>query len=116
MKRIIVEISKFSKEIDKLIEQNRILIKDFEDFKNYIAFYPEDGDIVSGTGGVRKIRLKSAYGGKSGGFRIYYYDHQIKYKLVLLLICAKNKIENITDEEKKILKGIVDKIKEIKYE
>jgi mRNA-degrading endonuclease RelE of RelBE toxin-antitoxin system len=112
MNRKVTQTSVFSRKLAELIKTRRLVQKDFDDFKRKIAEYPELGDIVQGTGGIRKTRLKSASGGKSGGFRVCYYFHDVDLgEIFLITIYAKNEKEDITPNEKKDLKNIVDVIK-----
>ena len=111
MKREIVLIEKFKKELQKLIEKKKILKSDFEDFKKELMENPKKGDTISGTSGIRKIRLKSSSGGKSGGFRICYYYYVIREQIYLIYIYAKNEQENLTTEQKYILSEIANEIK-----
>ena len=112
MKRRIIQARGFSKEIDRLLHNRNLLAEDFEEFKKHLAENPKDGDLVPGTAGIRKTRLKSASKGKSGGFRICYYYYQEYEDLYLIMIYQKNKQENITAAEKKVLKELVLAIKE----
>lgn len=111
MKRQIIQTKQFIKAIDSLLKKRQLLIEDFNDFKRELIEYPEAGNIIIGTSGVRKIRLKSASGGKSGGFRVCYYFLTQDNKLFLILIYAKNVQENLTIQEKKELKELVSVIK-----
>jgi len=111
MKRKIIQTKYFNKLINNLINKRQILQEDFDNFKKELAEHPEMGDIISGTNGVRKVRLKSASRGKSGGSRICYYDIDHKNEIFLLLVYLKNQQENLTLEEKKILKEIVLEIR-----
>jgi hypothetical protein len=79
-----------------------------------LAENPSLGDMISGTGGVRKTRLKSSSRGKRGGFRVCYVDLANKERLYLLLIYPKNEQENLTMEDKKVLKELVDILKKDK--
>ncbi len=74
MKRKINQTNYFVKLINNLIKKRQLLEKDFDDFKKELAEHPDMGDIIQGTNGVRKARLKSASRGKSGGSRVCYYD------------------------------------------
>ncbi len=47
--------------IDGLIEKRKLLSKDFENFKDYLAKNPAGGDLIIGTGGIRKTRLKAPF-------------------------------------------------------
>lgn len=42
-------------------------------FKNYIARHYDDGDVIPGLGGIRKIRWQGGGHGKRGGVRVIYY-------------------------------------------
>lgn len=111
MKRQIVQTIAFEKEIDSLIAKRKLLLEDFEDFKKSLTENPEQGDVISGTGGIRKTRLKSASKGKRGGFRVCYLNVEDKLILFLLFIYPKNEQENLSSQEKAELKQIAETIK-----
>lgn len=66
---------------------------ELEEFIAYIATNYQKGDVVSGTGGVRKIRWTAKGKGKSGGVRIIYFN--VTEAVVLLTIYGKNVRETI---------------------
>ena len=66
MKRQIVQTKAFEKEVKSLISKRKLSDDDFEDFKKSLAENPEQGDVIPGTGGIRKVRLKSASTRKKG--------------------------------------------------
>lgn len=107
MKRIIKQTTFFSKCLDNLLKKRKLLKDDFDQFQNELAEHPDMGDVVPGTHGIRKVRLKSPSGGKSGGFRVCYYDVTRINEILLILIYAKNEQENLTTEQKKSLKDTV---------
>ena len=111
MKRIIIQIKLFSRTINTFLKKRSLLHEDFEEFKIELAKNPQLGDLIVGTAGCRKVRLKSSGKGKSGGFRICYYDMTEKNKIYLLFVYAKNDTENLTSEEKSILKELVTLLK-----
>lgn len=111
MKRKITQTKYFSKALNSLLKKRQILEEDFDDFQEGLAKNPEMGDIIPGTSGVRKARLKSASRGKSGGSRICYYDVTNRNEIYLLLIYAKNQQEDITDEDKKDFKELVNALR-----
>lgn len=90
MKRIIIQTREFSNVFDKLEAQRKILVKDYEDFERALLNNPEIGDLMEGTGGLRKTRLKSSSKGKRSGFRVCYCDIPEKEKIYLIAIFAKN--------------------------
>jgi hypothetical protein len=111
MKRCIIEAKNFTKSIDDLIAKKKLLPEDFDALKRSLAQKPEEGDLITGTGGVRKTRLKSSSKGKSGGFRVCYFDDKDAEELFLILIYPKNEQENLTSHEKKALKELTNAIK-----
>jgi len=73
---------------------------------------PQRPPVIPGTGGIRKIRISLDGKGKSGGARVLYVDFVIQGIVGLLSAYPKSVKENITDEEKKILKSMADTIKQ----
>lgn len=112
MAKKIIQTSGFANKLMGLIKTRKLLQTDYDDFKRAIAEHPEMGDLIQGTGGVRKTRLKSPCGGKRDGFRICYYFHDVDLgEIFLLAIYAKNEKADLSSDEKKDLKKVVDVIK-----
>ena len=65
----------------------------------YLASTPECGDVMPGTGGVRKVRWAREGGGKSGGYRIIFYYYNKTIPLFALALYAKNEKINLTKAE-----------------
>ena len=72
---------------------------------------PRAGDVIEGTGGARKIRIQMENRGKSGGARVIYVDVYEKDKLYLLLAYPKNVQDDMTPEQKKQVRKLVEAIK-----
>lgn len=111
MKCQLIQTRDFEDVVKGLIAKRKLKIEDFEDFKKSLAGNPEQGDIIIGTGGIRKARLKSAGKGKRGGFRVCYLYIENQLILFLLFIYAKNEQENLSQNEKAELKQLADAIK-----
>jgi hypothetical protein len=73
-------------------------------FCAYIAEHPNAGDVVSESGGLRKVRWRREGAGKSGGVRVLCYTRTAEGALILLTFYAKSKTDNLT----------VPKLKEIR--
>jgi hypothetical protein len=114
MKRQIVQTKSFEKEISDLIAKRKITYEDFEDFKKSLAENPDQGDVIPGTGGIRKTRLKSASKGKRGGFRVCYLNVEERLILFLLFIYSKSDQENLSQAEKVELKQLAEALKRSK--
>jgi len=88
---------------------------DLLQLQSHLMKNPNEGDIIVGTGGARKIRFALPHKGKSGGARVIYVN-VIQDKEIHLLLCyPKGKQENLTEEQKKQLKGFIKMIKEGKH-
>jgi hypothetical protein len=59
---IFVETTLFTRQINALVDDD-----DYADFQRELANDPEAGDVIPGTGGLRKIRMAAKGRGKRGG-------------------------------------------------
>ncbi|MGQ0529904.1 MAG: transcriptional regulator [Panacagrimonas sp.] len=64
-------------------------------FAAWLAAHPEDGDVIPGSGGCRKVRWSRAGQGKRGGVRVIHYNQLANGRIYLLLIYAKGVQDNI---------------------
>jgi len=90
----IVELPEFLRKADKLLSTSERL-----SIINYLAVHPAAGDIMQGTGGIRKLRWSAQGKGKSGGVRIIYYHHNKSMPLFLLTLFCKGEKANLTKSE-----------------
>ena len=74
---------------------------------DYLAKYPESGDVIPTTGGLRKLRWRKDNKGKSGGVIIIYYFHSEKMPLYLLIMYAKEKKADLTIKQQQKLTSLV---------
>ena len=77
------------------------------EFVAFIGASPEAGDVVPGTGGVRKVRWGLVGRGKRGGARIVYYFHNHLLPLFLLSAYPKNQKANLSEAERNAMKRLV---------
>ena len=79
--------------------------KVFGDFAaQNLALTPDAGDVVPGTGGVRKARWSRPGAGKRGGVRVVYFNRLADGQIWLLLIYSKSVRDNVPAELLKLLK------------
>ena len=64
-----------------------------------IAANPAAGDLMPGTGGLRKLRFARHGGGKSGGYRTIHYYAGDDIPVFLITIINKREKENVTRTE-----------------
>ena len=69
---------------------------------------PRLGNVMQGTGGVRKMRFALDNHGKSGSVRVIYVDFVIYEKLYLLTAYPKSEKDNLTKAERNELKKLVE--------
>ena len=75
-----------------------------------VATDPECGEIMQGTGGVRKVRVGRGSKGKSGGGRAIYIHHDADHPIFLLAAFAKNEKANLSKAERNELARFVKKL------
>jgi hypothetical protein len=82
--------------------------EDRGEFAAYIAEFPSAGDIVPNSGGIRKVRWRRAGTGKSGGVRVIYFTRTVEEEVVLLIMYAKAKTDNITGAKLKEIRRALE--------
>jgi hypothetical protein len=85
--------------------------EDYRRFQNELIENPEKGDVIQGTGGFRKARMRLAGGGKSGGARVIYLYLPDRDVIFLGALYKKSKQENLTEDEKQRLKNTAQRLK-----
>lgn len=73
---------------------------------------PESGPVMEGTGGIRKVRFPLENRGKSGSVRVCYTDFKEYEVTYLITAFTKNEQDNLTMEERNVLKRLVKALKE----
>ena len=68
---------------------------------------PDHGDLIRGSGGLRKIRWAGSGRGKRGGLRVIYYWHVPGSTILFLLAYPKNEQDDLTPAQLKVLKAII---------
>lgn len=69
----------------------------------YVAHYPEAGDLIPETGGLRKLRWAAKGKGRRGGSRVIYYFHNLDVPLFLMAIFAKNIQTDLVPRQRRAL-------------
>jgi hypothetical protein len=71
-----------------------------------LAEYPFAGDVIKGTGGLRKMRWASGGKGKSGGVRVIYFHVVANAEIRMIVIYRKGSKDDLTPKEKRILRKL----------
>lgn len=78
-----------------------------DEIVNAVAFDPLAGDLIPGTGGLRKLRVGREGIGKRSGARVIYYFYNEDRPVYLLAIFAKNRQADLTSQEKRLYSELV---------
>jgi len=78
--------------------------EEYTALQEHLCETPESGDLVRGSGGVRKLRWARAGSGKSGGVRICYYARTRLGQILMLVIYAKSTLDTLPGHVLKALK------------
>jgi hypothetical protein len=76
--------------------------------QEYLLIHPESGDVIQGSGGVRKVRWGLPGRGKSGGIRVIYYLRSQQGEIWLLTLYAKNVKDSIPGPALRKIKEEID--------
>lgn len=98
-----IETSIFTKQV-----QEQLSDEEYKEFQEALIINPAAGDIIRGSGGLRKIRWSIGSSGKRGGVRVIYYWQNKENLIFLLLMYRKNVKENLSQNELKMLKKLME--------
>ena len=101
---IFIETYVFTKEIQHLVSD-----ESYRMLQASLILRPDAGNLIKGSGGLRKIRWNLPGIGKRGALRIIYY-WQPPDTIFMLLPYRKNEQEDLTPDQIKLLRGIVKEL------
>lgn len=81
---------------------------DYAALQAALAAHPEAGDVIRGSGGVRKLRWGGSGRGTRGGLRVIYYVRPRPGEIWMLTLYAKNEAESISAHVLKRIREEVD--------
>jgi hypothetical protein len=98
------ETAVFTRQITELLDD-----RDYAALQGALVVSPAAGDVIRGTGGIRKLRWSQpARGkGKRGGVRVIYYLQAADDAIYLLLAYSKDERDDLTAEQKRTLTKLV---------
>ncbi|MDD2742259.1 MAG: type II toxin-antitoxin system RelE/ParE family toxin [Rhodocyclaceae bacterium] len=77
-------------------------------FAAFLADNPEAGDVIQGSGGLRKVRWSRSGSGKSSGVRVIYFTRNAAGEIVLLVLYAKSERDSMTAKQLLEIKHALD--------
>lgn len=99
----IVETRVFTKQITSLVDD-----EDYAELQQVLIRRPDLGYLIPGSGGLRKVRWVQRGRGKRGGIRVIHYWYDPEHMIYMLLAYAKNEQENLTQDQMKILRELIE--------
>ena len=107
MTRTFIEVPLFTKRWKEIgLDDN-----DLHSLQIMLLKDPESGPVMEGTGGIRKVRFPLENKGKSGSVRVCYTDFAEYEMLYLITAFEKKEQENLSTEEKNVLRKLVKSLK-----
>lgn len=100
-----IETSIFTRQIKELATDDEL-----KDLQAELIAQPDKGDIIQGTGGLRKVRMAVGNKGKSGSVRVLYVLAHFD-RIFLVLAYSKSEKDSLTMDEKSKLKNLVQLLK-----
>lgn len=100
---VIIETSVFTRRITELMDDDEYSLMQKQLFDN-----PLKGALIRNSGGMRKLRWQGKGHGKRGGLRVIYYWMVGANQMYMLYIFPKNEREDLTPEQLKALKRILE--------
>jgi len=104
MKAIFKELPRFEARREGYLSD-----EEFRSVQSILMKNPKVGDVIKGTGGLRKVRVASTKRGKGkrGGSRVIYYWYSEGKQFWLFTIYGKDEMSDLTAEQKRILKAVL---------
>jgi mRNA-degrading endonuclease RelE of RelBE toxin-antitoxin system len=101
----LIELPNFSKYREDYLDDY-----EYSKLQEYLVNNPTSGDLIQGTGGLRKLRYadSSRGKGKRGGLRIIYYWWISEYQIYLFTIYNKNELTDLSHDQKRKLRELLE--------
>ena len=105
MNILFIETSYFTAHVSEYLTDD-----EYRRLQWFLAERPNAGAVISGTGGIRKVRWSMAGRGKRGGVRVIYYWRTANNRIYLLTLYGKNVKDDLTPAERRVWKRVVEEI------
>ena len=101
---LIIETPVFTRRVLEMLTDS-----EYRELQDFLAQYPDAGDIIPGSHGLRKLRWTISGKGKRGGTRIIYYWLRPRDTILMLFVFKKNERSDLTKDQLKTLRSIAAK-------
>ena len=97
---VFVETPIFTRRVQQFMDD-----EEYGEMQAFLTLRPDAGNVIKGTGGMRKLRWAGSGRGKRGGLRVIYYWWVAKDRISMLLAYPKNEQDDLTADQLKQLKN-----------
>lgn len=98
----LVETRVFTREVTELLSD-----EEYRALQLALVFRPEQGNLIPGSGGLRKLRWLARGTGKRGGLRVIYYWDKPANRVYLLRVYRKSRQDDLTPQQLRLLRRLV---------
>jgi len=98
-----VETSVFSGQLFEHLHDD-----DYRSLQSALTLRPEQGALIPGSGGLRKLRWALRGKGKRGGLRVIYYWDSAEDVIYLIYLYSKNELANLRPDQLKLLRRTIE--------
>lgn len=104
MKALFVELPAFERHRQEYLNDEA-----YRGLQNEMLKAPEAGDVITGTGGLRKVRHGDAKRGKgkSGGLRVIYFWWEPRRQFWLFTLYDKDEMDDLSPKDRAVLKKML---------
>lgn len=98
-----IKTSWFTKQVSELLTD-----EEYSKLQWRLIEFPSAGDVIPGSGGIRKIRISAKGKGTRGGAGVIYYFAVMRDEIFMLDIYAKNEMTDLTIQQVRKLKALAE--------
>jgi mRNA-degrading endonuclease RelE of RelBE toxin-antitoxin system len=97
-----IETPIFTKEV-----RDHLSVEEYRGLQLALVLRPEQGSVIPGSGGLRKVRWKAKGKGKRGGVRVIYYWITEENRIFMLMLYGKADQADLTRDQVRVLRRLV---------
>lgn len=94
-------------EFDRKWKDMGLTDRELKALQEELTINPQKGDVMQGTGGLRKIRVAFEGKGKSGSARVCYVDFSVYERIYLITAYSKDEKDNLSKAERNEVKKLI---------
>ena len=94
-------------EFDRKWKDMGLTDRELKALQEELTINPQKGDVMQGTGGLRKVRVAFEGKGKSGSARVCYVDFAVYERIYLITAYSKDEKDNLSKAERNEVKKLI---------